>query len=49
MKGPLLGGLLLVTLMAVMAIADGPIASSSFVGAEDPLSENVASATTRPF
>jgi IPT/TIG domain len=41
-RGPLLGGLLVVTLMAVMAIADGPIASSSFVGAENPLSENGA-------
>ena len=35
-------GLLVVMLMAIMAIADGPIASSSFVGAEDPLSENGA-------
>jgi len=29
-------------LISVMVIADGPIASSSFVGAEDPLSENGA-------
>jgi hypothetical protein len=29
-------------LMSIMAIADGPIATSSFVGAEDPLSENGA-------
>jgi hypothetical protein len=28
--------------MSIMAIADGPIATSSFVGAEDPLSENGA-------
>jgi hypothetical protein len=35
-------GLLVVMLMSAMAIADGPIASSSFVGAEDPLSENGA-------
>src|SRR2546422_7269800 len=38
----LLGGLLVATLMPVMAMADGPIASSSFVGTEDPLSENGA-------
>src|SRR3989442_7972489 len=38
----LLGGLLVATLVPVMAMADGPIASSSFVGAEDPLSENGA-------
>lgn len=35
-------GLLIVMVMSVMAIADGPIASSSFVGVEDPLSENGA-------
>jgi hypothetical protein len=35
-------GLFLVMLMSAMVIADGPIASSSFVGAEDPLSENGA-------
>jgi len=34
--------LFVVMLMSVMAIADGPIASSSFAGAEDPLSENGA-------
>ena len=34
--------LFVVMLMSVMAIADGPIASSSFVGMEDPLSENGA-------
>src|SRR5437879_1304543 len=38
----LLGGLLVATLVPVMAMADGPIAASSFVGAEDPLSENGA-------
>jgi hypothetical protein len=42
MRGRLLGGLLVITLTAVVAIADGPIASSSFVGMEDPLSENGA-------
>ena len=35
-------GLFVVMLISAMAIADGPIASSSFVGAEDPLSENGA-------
>jgi Fibronectin type III domain len=35
-------GLLVVMLMSLMAIADGPITSSSFVGAENPLSENGA-------
>jgi hypothetical protein len=34
--------LLIVMLMSVMAIADVPIASASFVGAENPLSENGA-------
>src|SRR6202030_4620102 len=34
--------LLVAMLMSIMAIADGPIASSSFVGTEDPLSENGA-------
>jgi hypothetical protein len=34
--------LFVVMLISIMAIADGPIASSSFVGAEDPLSENGA-------
>src|SRR2546422_7748758 len=38
----LLGGLLVATLVPVMAMADGPIASSSFVGTESPLSENGA-------
>ena len=38
----LLGGLLIGTLMPAMAIADEPIASSSFVGAENPLSANGA-------
>ncbi len=33
-------GLLAALLISVMVIADGPIASSSFVGAENPLSEN---------
>jgi IPT/TIG domain-containing protein/List-Bact-rpt repeat protein len=42
MLGRLLGGLLVATLMPLLAIADTPIASSSFVGAEDPLSENGA-------
>src|SRR2546427_7841074 len=32
--------LLAVMLMSIMAVGDGPIASSSFVGAENPLSEN---------
>jgi len=41
MMGRLLGGLLVAT-MPVLAIADAPIASSSFVGVEDPLSENGA-------
>src|SRR5437867_4010549 len=41
MMGRLLGGLLVAT-MPVLAIADAPIASSSFVGAEDPLFENGA-------
>jgi hypothetical protein len=40
--GRLLGGLLVIMLMSVMTLADGPIATSSFVGAEDPLSENGA-------
>jgi hypothetical protein len=40
--GRLPGSLFVVMLMSVMAIADGPIASSNFVGAEDPLSENGA-------
>src|SRR3989442_417204 len=42
MPGRLLGVLLVATLMPVLAIADAPIASSSFVGVEDPLSENGA-------
>ena len=41
-KGRLPASLFLVMLMSIMAIADGPIASSSFVGVEDPLSENGA-------
>jgi len=36
------GLLVLTMLMSVVAIGDGPIASSSFVGAENPLSENGA-------
>ncbi|HEV8535412.1 MAG TPA: fibronectin type III domain-containing protein, partial [Candidatus Limnocylindria bacterium] len=40
--GLLLAGLLVVTLGPVTASAAGPIASSSFVGAENPLSENGA-------
>jgi hypothetical protein len=40
--GRLLSVLLAVALIAVMAIASGPIASSSFVGVEDPLSEGGA-------
>ena len=39
MTGKLLGGLLLTMLMPITALADGPIASSNFVGVEDPLSE----------
>ncbi len=35
-------GLLVALLLQGLAIADGPIASSSFSGAEDPLSENGA-------
>jgi IPT/TIG domain-containing protein/List-Bact-rpt repeat protein len=35
-------GLLVVMLISAMTVADGPIASSSFIGAEDPLSENGA-------
>jgi len=35
-------GMIVVLLTSVVMIADGPIASSSFVGAEDPLSENGA-------
>ena len=42
MPGRFLGVLLVATLMPVMAIADAPIASSSFDGTEDPLSENGA-------
>jgi hypothetical protein len=42
MRGRLLVGLLVVNLMPVMAIADAPIASSSFAGAENPLFENGA-------
>src|SRR3989454_4683075 len=42
MLGRLLGVLLVATLMPFLAIADAPIASSSFVGAEDPLFENGA-------
>src|SRR2546425_2596179 len=42
MPGRLLGVLLIATLMPVLAIADAPIAASSFVGVEDPLSENGA-------
>jgi IPT/TIG domain-containing protein/List-Bact-rpt repeat protein len=41
--------LLVVMLMSAMVIADGPIASSSFVGAEDPLSENGAWAALTSF
>jgi chitodextrinase len=40
MKGRLLAGLIALTLLPVITIADQPIASSSFVGAENPLSEN---------
>jgi hypothetical protein len=42
MMGRLPIGLLIVMLISAIAIADGPIASSSFIGAEDPLSENGA-------
>ena len=41
-SGRILGGLLATILLSVIAIADVQIASSSFVGAEDPLSENGA-------
>src|SRR2546425_611150 len=44
MPGRLLGVLLIATLMPVLAIADAPIAASSFVGVEDPPSENGARA-----
>src|SRR3989454_6435993 len=49
MLGRLLGSLLVATLMPVLAIADTPIVSSSFVGAEDPLSENGAWAALTSF
>src|SRR5437667_8177004 len=42
MMGWFLGGLLVTTLIPVMVAAGEPIASSRFVGAEDPLSENGA-------
>src|SRR3984893_18304516 len=42
MRARLLGGLLALTLMSGMMIGQGPIASSSFAGAESPLSENGA-------
>ena len=41
-KGRLLIGLLVLASLPVAAIADAPIASSSFAGAEDPLFENGA-------
>ena len=41
-RGRLLACLLVVTVTAIVASADGPIASSSFVGAENPLYENGA-------
>ena len=40
--GKVLGGLALALLVPIVAAADSPIASSSFVGIEDPLSENGA-------
>jgi hypothetical protein len=40
MKGLLLAGWFALIVMPVMMIADTPIASSNFVGAENPLSEN---------
>jgi hypothetical protein len=40
--GRLLGVLLVVTLIGVLAMAAGPIASSNFIGVEDPLSEGGA-------
>ena len=49
MIGRLLGSLLVATLLPVLAVADSPIASSSFVGAEDPLSENGAWAALTSF
>jgi hypothetical protein len=36
------GGLVVATLISALAIADGPIASSNFVGTEDPLYESGA-------
>ena len=39
-RGRLLSGLLAATLLPVMMIADTPMASSNFTGAENPLSEN---------
>src|SRR3981081_4779367 len=36
----LVGGLVLAVLMQIPAIAAGPIASSTFTGTEDPLSES---------
>src|SRR5713226_4489152 len=41
-RGGFLRGFLVATLIPTLASADPPIASSSFVGAEDPLSENGA-------
>ena len=39
---PLCGFLFVMLMVVVVAVANGPIASSSFVGAENPLSENGA-------
>ena len=47
--GRLPAALFVLLLLSVMTIADGPIASSSFVGAEDPLSENGAWVTLTAF
>src|SRR5712691_1282394 len=42
LSAKLLSGVLIASLFPPTAIAAGPIASSSFVGVEDPLSENGA-------
>src|SRR5882762_5443520 len=42
MTGRVLGALLAAMLISITAIAAGPIASSDFAGAENPLSENGA-------
>src|SRR5438093_675166 len=48
-NGRLLGGLVALSLLTAITIADAPIASSSFVGAENPLSENGTWVTLTAF